>query len=88
MKQNLLSATRLAISCIIFLVGIYPLFIWLAVKASVNNKDDKVTVNTKIAGRESKGTNCLDKKDVQPGSSVINFSTVDSVDNGCDKTGK
>jgi hypothetical protein len=79
MKQNLLSATRLTISCIIILVGIYPLFIWLAVKASVDNKDDK-TVNNKIVVSEPGGKNFSGEKNVQGKSSAVNYSTADSVD--------
>lgn len=45
MKQEILPTTRLVVTCIIFLCGVFPYIIWLAAKVSFDTGNKTTSIN-------------------------------------------
>jgi len=79
MKQNIFPAIKLTIVCIIFFMGIYPLFIWgIAQAAPKNGKGETVSVNGKVAGYKLEGQNFTDDKYFYSRPSAVNYNAAGS----------
>ncbi|QEC66327.1 K(+)-transporting ATPase subunit C [Panacibacter ginsenosidivorans] len=79
MKQNILPAIKLTVVCIIFFMGIYPLFIWgIAQAAPGNGKGETIQVNGKVVGYKLIGQKFTDDKYFWSRPSAVDYNAAGS----------
>lgn len=79
MKQNILPAIKLTVVCIIFFIGIYPLFIWgIAQAAPGNGKGETIEANGKVVGYKLIGQKFSDDKYFWSRPSAVDYNAAGS----------
>ena len=79
MKQNILPAIKLTIVCIVFFMGIYPLFIWaVAHAAPAHGKGETIEANGKVAGYKLIGQKFTDDKYFNGRPSAVDYNAASS----------
>ncbi|CAN5222022.1 K(+)-transporting ATPase subunit C [soil metagenome] len=79
MKQNILPAIKLTVICIVFFMGIYPLFIWVIAQAApANGKGETVSANGKVVGYKLIGQKFTDDKYFNGRPSAVDYNAAGS----------